>query len=158
MRGRKPKPPGMSTRNPRRLDGATAAKLPACPKHLNDDARKEWNRLGKRLIEVGLFADVDTGALAIYCQAWARWIEAEQKLAEFGTVIKAPSGYLAQSPYLAIANKAIDQMSKMLVEFGMSPSSRSKVSASWVPPVVPSQAVARREEGEDPRTMLRAVK
>jgi hypothetical protein len=32
------------------------------------------------------------------------------------------------SSYLAIANKAFEQLSKMLTEFGMTPSSRSRVS------------------------------
>ena len=32
-----------------------------------------------------------------------------------------------QSPYLAIANKAMEQMRAMLTEFGMSPSSRTRV-------------------------------
>ena len=158
MRGRKPKPAGMSARNPERLDGASAAKLPACPKHLQGEARKEWRRLGKRLIECGLFADIDAGALALYCQAWARWVEAEEKLTEYGTVVKAPSGFLQQSPYLSIANKAMDQMTRLLVEFGMSPSSRSRVSASWIPPVATPQVVVQHEAGVDPREMLRVVK
>lgn len=139
----------------------TSAPLPPTslthPKHLQGEARLEWRRLGRRLVEVGLFADIDAGALALYCQAWARWVEAESKLAEFGIVIKTPSGFLQQSPYLSIANKAMEQMAKLLVEFGMSPSARSRVSASWVPPVVPSQAVAQWADGVDPREMLRAV-
>ena len=158
MRGRKPKPPGMSARNPNRLDGAAAPKLPPCPKHLKGEARLEWRRLGRKLVECGLFADIDTGALALYCQAFARWVEAEAKLAEFGIVVKAPSGFVQQSPYLAIANKAMDQMTRLLVEFGMSPSSRSRVSASWVPPVVKAPAVAPAEDTVDPRELLRAVK
>lgn len=148
----------MSTRNPRRLEGAAAASLPRCPKHLQGEARKEWGRLGRKLVECGLFADIDIGALAIYCQAWSRWVEAEAKLAEFGIVVKSPSGYLQQSPYLSIANKAMEQMTRLLVEFGMSPASRSRVSASWIPPIVPAQAVAMRKAGQDPRELFRMVK
>ncbi len=157
MRGRKPKPPGMAVHGPKRLEGAAAAKLPACPKHLSGEARKEWRRLGKRLIECGLFADVDAGALALYCRAWARRVEAEEQLTKYGTVIKAPSGFLVQSPYLAIANKAMDQMSRMLVEFGMSPSSRSRVSAAWVPPP-PAPRVTPPDLEDDPRNALRVVR
>jgi P27 family predicted phage terminase small subunit len=147
----------MAVHGPRRLEGAAAAKLPACPKHLLGEARREWRRLGKRLMECGLFADVDAGALALYCRAWGRWIEAEQQLSKYGTVIKAPSGFLVQSPYLAIANKAMDQMTRILVEFGMSPSSRSRVSASWVPPAQ-APRLASPDLQEDPRNLLRVVR
>jgi phage terminase small subunit len=35
-----------------------------------------------------------------------------------------------QSPYLAVANKAMEQMRALLAEFGMSPSSRTRVHAT----------------------------
>lgn len=73
--------------------------------------------------------ELDVAALMAYCTAYARHVEAEEQIAKFGTVIKAPSGFLVQSPYLAISNKALDQMTRMLVEFGMSPSSRTRVTA-----------------------------
>ncbi len=128
MRGRKPKPPGMSSRRPERPKDEPQPRLPTCPPHLQGEARKEWARTGKKLLAFGLVTEVDRSALAIYCQAWGRWVEAEQQLARYGVVIKAPSGYPMQSPYLAIANKAMDQMAKILTEFGMSPSSRSRVT------------------------------
>lgn len=128
MRGRKPKPPGMSSRRPERPKDGPQPRLPICPPHLQGEARKEWARTGKKLLAFGLVTEVDRSALAIYCGAWGRWVEAEQQLARYGVVIKAPSGYPMQSPYLAIANKAMDQMAKILVEFGMSPSSRSRVA------------------------------
>ena len=130
MRGRKPKPPGTSSRRPERPQGAPVPRLPICPPHLQGEARKEWTRVGRKLLAFGLVTEVDRSALAIYCQAWARWVEAEQQLAKFGVVLKSPNGYPMQSPYLAIANKAMDQMAKILVEFGMSPSSRSRVTVS----------------------------
>lgn len=110
-----------------------AARLPACPVHLIGEARSEWNRTGKRLLRSGLISDLDTAAFAAYCQAWARWVEAEDKLRATGAVIKAPSGYPIQNPYLAIANKAIEQMKSFLTEFGMTPSSRSRVGRTGEP-------------------------
>jgi P27 family predicted phage terminase small subunit len=71
--------------------------------------------------------------LAAYCQAWGTWIEAQASLRQFGTVIRSPNGFPMPSPYLAIANKAFEQLKAMLVEFGMSPSSRTRVEA--IPPV-----------------------
>jgi P27 family predicted phage terminase small subunit len=160
VRGRKPKPPGMSTRRPDRLEQGPPAKLPPCPPHLAGEARKEWYRMGRRLLSYGLMSELDRGGLAIYCQAWARWVEAEGQLAKFGTVVVPPSGFPVQSPYLAIANKAMEQMTRILVEFGMSPSARSKVT---VRPPRPQRTLPEEEdapapvEREDPRRYLRAV-
>lgn len=108
--------------------------LPKPPAHLTADARREWQRIGKLLLDLGVMTEIDGTALAAYCQAYARWVEAEQMLAKHGTLwkLKTPKGgdYFSQSPYLAIANKAIEQMSRMLTEFGMTPSSRSRIHAS----------------------------
>ncbi len=123
----------MSSRHPNRPAGGPQPRLPVCPPHLQGEARKEWSRVGRKLLAFGLVTEVDRSALAIYCQAWARWVEAEGQLARYGTVVKSPNGYPMQSPYLAIANKAMDQMAKILVEFGMSPSSRSRVSVTQSP-------------------------
>jgi P27 family predicted phage terminase small subunit len=154
MRGRKPKPAGMSTRRPDRNDDGPAVKLPPCPPHLQGEARKEWRRLGRQLLQAGLITDVDRGALALYCKAWERWIEAEQNLQKYGTVIKAPTGFPVQSPYLAIANKAMEQMTRMLVEFGMSPSSRGRVTAAPPPaPKKPREDEESKETRPDPRRL-----
>ena len=109
-----------------------------------------------KLLECGLLTEIDGAALALYCQAWARWIDAEKNMAEYGTVVKGPTGALVPSPFLAIANKAMDQMMKMLVEFGMSPSSRMRVTVA-----VRRQDAQRPrphdESASDPRLLLRMV-
>jgi P27 family predicted phage terminase small subunit len=153
MRGRKPKPEGMSTRRPRRFD-ANVAELPACPPHLKGEARREWRRTGRKLVECGLITSVDAAALALYCQAWARWVDAEGQLAKYGIVMKAPSGFPIPSPYLAIANKAMEQMTKLLVEFGMSPSSRARVTIASPPPPDVRPVPPRKKDDEDPRMFL----
>jgi P27 family predicted phage terminase small subunit len=44
-----------------------------------------------------------------------------------GPVFKSDRGYPIQNPYLSIANTALDHMRKFLIEFGMTPASRSKL-------------------------------
>jgi hypothetical protein len=51
----------MSTRRPYRAAGPEA-KLPPCPPHLQGEARKEWRRMGRKLLEAGLVAEVRRGA------------------------------------------------------------------------------------------------
>jgi len=106
-----------------------APRLPKAPAHLSEPARAEWRRAGRQLKRAGLISDLDVAMFAAYCSAWGRLVEAEEKLARYGTVIETTRGFLMQSPYLQIANKAIEQIGRLGVEFGMSPSSRSRVKA-----------------------------
>lgn len=125
---------------------------PDCPKHLWPAARKEWKRISVELEVYGLISKLDRAALALYCQAWARWVwaeemlsrkmkEASEKEAEAiakgevwaggdGFMIPTPNGSFAYSPYWVAARQAGDQVDKFLASFGMSPSSRARVSTS----------------------------
>ena len=105
MRGRKPLPSNVVRLrgNPgkRRLNDAEprpAAKVPACPACLGDEARKEWQRLSKELAELGLLTGLDRGMLAAYCQAHALWVEAVSSIERYGTMIKSPNGYPDAEP------------------------------------------------------------
>ena len=59
--------------------------------------------------------------------AWGRWVQAERKLEKDGPVLTSGDGNLYQSPWLHVANKAWEQMRKILPEFGLTPSSRSRL-------------------------------
>lgn len=136
MRGRKPKPtrlkliegnPGKRRLNPH--EPLATAKIPTCPAHLCPTAKAEWKRLAAELHRLGILTDMDRAALAAYCQAYGRWVEAERRLKETPLLIKLPSGYIQQSPWLAIANKQLELMHRYLAEFGLSPTSRTRVEA-----------------------------
>jgi phage terminase small subunit len=43
-------------------------------------------------------------------------------------MIKAPSGFPVQSPYLAIANRQAEIMMRIASEFGFTPASRSRIA------------------------------
>ena len=120
--------PGRRPLNPREPE--LRPRMPPCPDVLQGEARAEWHRMGRKLLQAGLLTEIDGPALMGYCLAFARLLDAEAKLREYGSVVKAPSGYLVHSPYLAIANKALEQMRAMIVEFGMTPSSRTRVQAA----------------------------
>jgi len=102
--------------------------VPYAPKFVNAEAKHEWNRMVSILLGLGLYTEVDHAALAMYCQAWGRWVEAEQKLQKIGMVLTSKeTGVVYQNPYLSIANKAWSQMRQMLAEFGLSPAERSRL-------------------------------
>jgi P27 family predicted phage terminase small subunit len=139
-RGRLPKPshlkllqgkPGHRPLNENEPQPEVLDETPAPPEHLSVLARAEWERVYPMLVRNRLVTEADLSALSAYCQAYGRWQEAESEIAKQGLVFIVPgSGYPIQNPYLAIANKALEQMRQFLTEFGMTPSSRSRVSKS----------------------------
>ena len=121
MRG--PKPRLGKGRSPQTPDA-----LPRCPAHLTPVAAKEWRRLAGPLHKMGVISTTDRAALAAYCQAWARWVEAEEKLQETPMLIRTPSGYAQQSPWLSIANKQMELMGRYMTELGLTPAARSRLA------------------------------
>jgi P27 family predicted phage terminase small subunit len=113
-----------------RLEVQPPAGVPECPPQVTGHARAEWDRIVPELLAAGLLTKLDRAALVGYCIAWGQWSEALDALRTHGTLVKSPSGYPMQSPYVAISNKAFEQWTRMLTEFGMSPSSRSRVNAA----------------------------
>lgn len=105
--------------------------IPTCPPHLNDYAIEEWNRLAPSLCKLRVLTAWDRGALAAYCDSFGRWREySEKRDASGGVVVQAPSGYPVKSPFASAAEKAYDQMLKAAAEFGLTPSSRSRVQTT----------------------------
>ena len=104
--------------------------VPYAPRFLSKEGKAEWRRMVKFLIDAGLYSEVDRAALAMYCSAWARWVAAERKIAELGSLVRTTDkGYEHQSAWVSISNKAADQLRKMIAEFGLSPAQRSRVVA-----------------------------
>lgn len=154
-RGRKPKPTKLKViqgnagkRPPNEDEPEPDLSFPTCPPHLSDEAKIEWGRICEELYKLGLLTEIDRAALAAYCQAYGRWVHAEQQVAKSGPIIKTPvkeiekrkrngdvviersGGYPIKNPFLSVADKALEQMKAFLVEFGMTPSSRSRVKAA----------------------------
>jgi P27 family predicted phage terminase small subunit len=109
------------------------AELPSCPPHLDEEAKKEWRRVSRLLLNLGLLTKIDRAALAAYCVCWSRWVEAEGQLKEQGLMVKSPNGFDQVNPYLSVANKALEQMRGFASEFGLTPATRSRVEALPVP-------------------------
>ena len=135
MRGRPPKPSRIKalTGNPGKRplnvhEPRPAPAVPECPPELSPLARQEWVRLSSELSKLNLITLLDRGTLAAYCAAYAFWAEALQQLEKYGTMVKSPTGYPIQSPYLAIANRQAEIMMRVASEFGFTPASRSRIS------------------------------
>lgn len=105
----------------------------APPAWLEGAAAAEWRRLAPVLFRLGLLTEIDDAALAQYCELWARWRQAETALRKHGMVIAGNKGTPVLSPYVAIANRALSQMRALLIEFGMTPSARTRVKTDAGP-------------------------
>ena len=107
------------------------------PDGLSPEARGYWPKIAEQLTDCGILTRIDAMALALYCEAYATWRKANENVVKYGAVIKYPGTELmVQSPYLAVSNKAHHQMVTLLREFGMTPSSRTRVSATPTKPQV----------------------
>jgi P27 family predicted phage terminase small subunit len=135
MRGRKPVPTALKlvSGNPghrplNTLQPKPDIAIPTCPAHLHSSAKAEWKRLARQLHSMGVLTELDRAVLAAYCQAYARWVEAERRLKETPPLLKTPAGFIQPSPWLGISNKSVELMLKFATELGLSPASRARVS------------------------------
>lgn len=84
---------------------------------------------------IGVPTQIDGDALANYCDAWSCWKRAKEFLPKNGDVytFKKDSGNpkcVAQWPQVAIVRSMVLVLNKFQQEFGLTPSSRSRISLS----------------------------
>lgn len=105
-------------------------KVPRAPADLSPTAKKHWRKVVRQLADAGVMTDIDTHALAMYCEAFTRYRFAMCKISKEGPIIHTKTGYPIQHPAMGVLNKAFDQMRAILTEFGMTPSSRTRVQVA----------------------------
>lgn len=107
-----------------------------CPRHLTGEARREWRRVSRELEAMGLLTSVDRAALSAYCLAWANSIRAQASIDRYGTelVIEKQDAdgkfhilSTKRNPAVGVLKDMLQLMRQHEVEFGMTPSSRSRV-------------------------------
>jgi len=111
--------------------------LPYPPEYLNDDGKKEWYNIIKEYHKLGMISKLDLSMLALYCNEISIYIEMVNKLRDKDRVMvfKNPDGsikYAAQVPYQKIANDALAKALKIASEFGLTPSSRTRISVGQI--------------------------
>ncbi len=149
--GRKPTPSnlklfrGTDRKDREKKEPKPQLEIPNVPPHLSDEAKVEWGRVSQDLYTLGLLSKIDRAALAAYCEAWSDWKMATEKVAVQGMVIKTgekvverldergeiiverTGGNFIENPYYSIKKRAAELMHKFLTEFGMTPSSRTRI-------------------------------
>ena len=102
--------------------------MPDCPDWLRAEAQAEWSRVVVALHECGILTSVDRAVLAAYCQAYARWREAEETVAKSSQILKTSEGSIYINPALGAASMALKQLYAFAVQLGMTPSARSRIA------------------------------
>lgn len=142
MRGRKPKSLSQKVLegNPgkRALKNEPRPTLgdPPMPEGLTADARAEWFRVLPELRKMGILAVCDGADIAGYCQARARWLQAEAIVEKEGPVVDEPvliNGVATKfvrkkkHPAVTVSNQAAVLMKSFAAELGLSPTSRARL-------------------------------
>lgn len=101
------------------------------PKWLDEIAKREYKRARTLLDSMGLLTACDKAALEAYCDAYSTMVRAAEVVNQKGFVysMKTNNGqtYLQQLPHVSIKNQAMELVKKFCQEFGMTPSSRSRL-------------------------------
>lgn len=146
MRGRKPKPTVMKLvqGNPgRRPINKDEPKPPsmdaACPAELTDPvSQREWAETIVPAIERGQITSAERVMAIAHCELWATWRSQITDAARHPHVVATgANNYPTPNPARGMANKTLQLLLKVDAELGLTPTSRTRVSAS-----APSTTVA----------------
>jgi P27 family predicted phage terminase small subunit len=94
----------------------------ACPGVLAGEAKKEWTRITKELKRLGFLDQVDRALLAMYCIAWAEWLESLALIRVDGA--GTPQN---QTPGKWLKSCAEKRLMQLASELGLSPNARARI-------------------------------
>lgn len=112
---------------------------------VNKLARQMWYRKAKELHHAGLLPVVSTETLVRYCKAWESYILAREKVEEFGEVTATSNGNLVLSAFAIAANRQHKVLLEIEGEFGMTPSSKSRITVKPARTNAPPTAAEARK-------------
>lgn len=104
--------------------------VPEPPDFLDSSGKQEWVRMAPVLLGLGLLSDIDEVSLAAYCQHYAMWVKTTKRLQREGMVTRIEGKFPRLNPIISIQQRAQAEMRKWLLEFGMTPASRSRMSVA----------------------------
>ena len=100
------------------------------PAWLGDHGLRHWAEVAPMLEKVGVLTDLDALALGDMCFAYEKWRKAQENEQISGSYVTAQSGFPMLAPWVTEGERQRTIWRKLQTEFGMTPSSRSRVTAS----------------------------
>lgn len=140
VRGRPGKPTALKIR-----DGHQKSKLPKnepkpkrgippMPAFLDERTGKTWNELSAILDRMGVLTVADEMSLKLLCELYTDYCAARKEVRDEGmfyTTINQSGGELVRvHPAMGVLSDCDRRLRQWLVEFGLTPSSRSRVTAT----------------------------
>jgi P27 family predicted phage terminase small subunit len=84
------------------------------------------------LDRLGLLALLDRASLAVYCEGWATYVDAQRDVDRRGALVKGHRKQQVKNPSLQIARDQAQLLRALAAEFGLTPSSRARLGAPEV--------------------------
>lgn len=98
--GRKPKPTRLKViQGTYRSDRANPhepkpqAAISPCPEFLKGQARKQYQKIAKKLVRIGLMTELDDMAISMLFQGWQEYLEANKQVRKSRILVKSPNGF-----------------------------------------------------------------
>ncbi len=116
-------------RAPSKLEPNPEAVRPVMPGHLDEAAKAEWERVCPMLERMKVLTEADGIALANLCIDYSLLQKAQESLAKTGLLTNTEqTGMIHLNPLLALVATTTDRVARALQQFGMTPSSRTRVN------------------------------
>ena len=111
------------------------AGVPDCPSWLTQKAKETWKQIAPILDGMRVLTKADRQALELLCDAYAEYRKARETILKRGLTYtsKTSEGKIIRPlPEVSIAADASRRLRAMLLEFGLTPSSRSRIQVGSV--------------------------
>lgn len=107
---------------------ARLERVPPAPKHLSDEAKRQWKRLAPAAKGNGAMTASDLVAFELLARTIATAIEAEALIAKEGATIEGGGGGLKAHPAVGMMATARAQATALLAQFGLTPRGRAAIA------------------------------
>ena len=118
------------------------------PAHLPDKAKTAWRELSATLDDMGVLTIADGKALEQLCSTYNEWRELIKLIDRDGYTYKTTGRggdeMIKANPAVALAGNAQQRIRAMMIEFGLTPSSRARVKAERKPKEDPLAAFLKK--------------
>ena len=155
MPGRRPKPTVLKLvegnrgkRASNKAEPKPKREIPSCPAHLDDTSKVAWGRMCALLDRMGVLTEADVFALERMCDCYSEILQCQELIKRDGrtyssvttqvidengatnVTIQEVKSLLKANPAVAMLADADRRFKGYLIEFGLTPSARSKVHAT----------------------------
>ena len=104
--------------------------MPKKPENLDGIASKIWDETAEMLFPLGLLTELDGALLKNYCILASQFEQTAVILTQTNPISIGQKNRIIVNPALIAAGNLHDRLIKILAQFGMTPSSRTRISVS----------------------------